>query len=189
MVQIAGWSSKPKKSRAHRKRFFIRNIGHLGWRNWWMELFSFWVLLKSDPALLVEQSPLVSPRSSAENAIKKVPIWAEKIILPAFSTNSSALFTLGGVFAVDSTASSKDIPELKNLIHYQGEISLKPSWTFPGIREQRRSCEVLRHCNKHRAPTPHGAMTGNCQWLTNHFDICSCNLFQKSVNIRGNINV
>lgn len=188
MVKIAGWSSKPKKSRAYRKRVFIRNTGHLGWRNWWMELFSFWVFLKSDLALLVEQSPLVSPWSSAENAIK-VPIWAEKIILPAFSTNSPALFMLGGVFAVDSTASSKDIPELKNLIHYLGEISLKPSWTFPGIRKQGRSCEVLRHCNKHRTPTGHGAMTGNGQWLTNDFDICSCNLFQKSVNIRGNINV
>lgn len=108
---------------------------------------------------------------------KNVPIWAEKIILPAFSTKSSAIFTLREIFAVDSTASSKDIPELKDLIHYLGKISLKPSWIFLRIGERGRSCEALCHYNKHRTPTPCGAMTENRQWLTNHFDICSCVLF------------
>ena len=99
-----------------------------------------WVIrqpLKSDLASPFEESPIVLPSSPVENTLKKVPICTQKIILSAFSINSSAIFALGRVLAVDSTASSENIPEPKYLIYYLGEISLNQDYfqsSFPWER-------------------------------------------------------
>jgi len=91
-----------------------------------------------------EEGPLIFPSSPAKNTLKKVSIWAQKIILPAFSINSSAIFALGRVPAVDTTASSNNIPEPKYLIYYLGEISLN---------QEGRSSEVFYHPNKEKTPS------------------------------------
>lgn len=109
--------------------------------------------LKSDLASPFEDCPLIFPSSPVENTLKKVPTWSQKIILPAFSINSFAIFTLGRVLAGDLTASSKNIPEPKYLVYYLWEISLNEiasSQAFSRTGEQGRSSGVFHHHSKHK---------------------------------------